>query len=108
MFNELYKLGDAVELLSNSKTVFGCAATNDETSAIMVSHFNSAENATAETVKIDMSGFTSENGVKAQYYLIDEDHNLELVNEETLKGKALTVTLEIPVYSSYLIMLEKN
>ncbi len=108
MFNELYKLGTAVEISGDSKTIFGCAAANDEKCAVMFSHFSADENATPETVKVDMSGFSCENGVKAQYYLIDEEHNLELVKEEMLTGDSFAATVELPLYSSCLIMLEKN
>ena len=108
MFSELYKLGTAVELSTDSKTMYGCAATNGDKCAVMVSYFNSNNDATAQTVKLDMNGFSGENGVKAQYYLIDESHNLDLVKEEVLNGDSFSPTLELPVFSSYLVMLEKN
>jgi hypothetical protein len=107
MFNELYKLGDAVELSTDSKTMFGCAATNGDKCAVMVSYFDSDENAGAQTVKLDLNGFSGENGVKSQYYLIDEDHNLDLIKEEVFKGDSFSPILELPVYASYLITLEK-
>ena len=74
----------------------------------MVSYFDSNENANDETVTLNMNGFNAENGVKAKYYLIDEEHDLDLVKEEVLSGGSLEVELSMPIYSSYLVMLEKN
>ena len=106
MFNELYKLNNAVEV-KNDTNLLSAAAVGDNKAAIIFTHFCDDDKTPTEKVKLNMQGFGGENGVKASYYLLDSDKDLELVKEEILSGDSFATVLESELYSSYLVILEK-
>lgn len=107
MFNELYKLGEAVETLTDSDDIYACAAFKDDEAAIMFTHYNN-DNSTQEVkIKVNVNNFNSESGIVAEYYLLDEENDLELVREETFLGNCFAGILKLPLFSSYLIKLKK-
>lgn len=107
MFNELYKLDDAAEALCESDTLYACAAKSEDRAAIMLTYFDDNDNAEAKKVKVEMQSFNCQGGVKAEYYLLDGDKDLELVKEEVFSGKSFSSVLDMPLFSSYLIILSK-
>ncbi len=107
MFNELYKLGDAVEITADDDNVYACAATNGDEAAIMLTHYNNDNNTEEITLRVGISEFNSPNGVKAEYYILDDDNDLELIREETFMGDSFAGILKLPLFTSYLIKLKK-
>lgn len=106
MFNTLYKLDEAVEV-KNADGIYMCAAKSENKAAVMLTHYNDDDTTPTKTVKIDMSGFAGENGVKAKYYLLDEDKDLELVREEMFTAEGYSAVIDVTLFGSYLITLEK-
>ena len=106
MFNELYKLDNAV-VVENDDNLLSAAAIGEDKAAVIFTHFCDEDSTPAEKVKLNMQGFGGENGVKASYYLLDFDKDLELVKEEILAGDNFATVLESELYSSYLVVLEK-
>ena len=64
---------------------------------------------TAEEYKlyVGFSDFTSENGVKVTYSLLDSEHNLEPVSEEIFFGSKGAHILKLPMYTTVLVSLTK-
>lgn len=106
MFNELYKLGGCSKVESD-QNLFACAAEDGNKAVLVVTHFCDDVATSAEEVKVSFEGFVGSNGVKASYYLLDGDKNLELVKEEVFSGERYSTVLRTELYSSYLVVLEK-
>jgi len=54
---------------------------------------------------VDFHNLTGANGVKASYYLLDNDHDAELVREEIFTASDASAYLTMPLFGSYLIKL---
>ena len=106
MFNELYKLDNTVAV-ENDANLLSAAAVGENKAAFVFTHFCDDDTTSAETVKVDFNGFSGENGVKATYYLLDANKDLELVREEVFCGENYSTVLNAELYSSYLVILEK-
>ena len=106
MFNELYKLDNAVAV-KNDTNLLSAAAVSEDKAAIVFTHFCDNDETPTEKVKLNMQGFGGKNGVKVSCYLLGWDKDLELVKEEILSGDNFATVLESELYSSYLVVLEK-
>ncbi len=98
MFNELYKLGNCVCASSDDSDIYVCAACNGDKAAVMLSYFNDDDNSPSKKVHIDLSQFDS----TAKIYLLDKEHDMELVNQT---ATADTIALDIPLFGIYLIVI---
>ena len=103
MFNELYKLGNCVEIQCNNDNVKACAAVSDsgENGAVMVSYFDDNDNAPSEKINVEAKGFET-----AEVYLLDAAHDMEKIGTE--KVQSGRISLDIPLYGTYLIKLSKG
>jgi len=106
-FNELYKLGDEVK----SETVqnfYTCAARKDDEAAIMVVRYadsDSPELELKERLKINMYDFGK---AIVEYYVLNEEHDLELVREEIFESEKFSAVLDFKGDTIYLIKLRKQ
>ena len=107
MFNELYKPGNCCAVETDER-LYGCAAVNGNKAAVMLTHFyDGDDNAPAEDVLLKLSGFKGEKGVKASCYLLSSDRDLELVREETFRSESFASLINVELFGSYLVILEK-
>ncbi|MBP3361271.1 MAG: hypothetical protein J6N52_10485 [Clostridia bacterium] len=108
MFNSLYMLKNSVCVSSDNQNVYICAAKNDKGSegAVLVTYFNDDDNSPDIETKVGVSGFGGGNEVKAEYYMLDEKHDLELIKEEFFTADKFSLCLNMPLYSSMLIKLK--
>lgn len=74
MFNELYKLGNAVKTTSDDEHYHVASAINGDTCAAMITRFDTADGAVEEKVHIDLDG-------EYEVYLLDSDHDCEQTEE---------------------------
>jgi hypothetical protein len=102
MFNQLYKLDNAVEVARESEDVWAVAAKGDEQNA-MIAYYSDNDNAPAKTVKVEFQNVTNANGVKLEYYCLDADHDCELVREEIFTATDFAAYVKMPVHSTYLL-----
>ena len=108
MFRDLRRLGTWVptpRLSGEYESVYSCAATNGKDSAIMLTHFRDDETTPATQVKLDLENVSSENGVRVEYYLLDETHDLEKVREEVFTSDRFSLCFDMELYSSYMIKI---
>ena len=103
MFNTLYRLGTEVESHGDDGG-WVCAAVGKGEAAVMVGHFTDDDQAATETFRLEISGLPAKT-VRAEYYLLDQDHDLELVREETFATGDFTPVLNISANASYLVRL---
>ena len=106
MFNELVKLGESVKTESVCYKLFSCAAKGENSMAFVVSYFDDNDNADEMDVKISFENMDSKKR-KVSYYLLDENHNEELVRDETVTGESISSYLKMPLFSAYLIKIEE-
>lgn len=103
MFNELYKLKNCVEIVSDNDKINPCAAVSDDgkEAAVMISYFNDDDNAPPQKIEINTSDLPI--GATAKIYLLDSEHDMELVGEEKIGSES--IKLKMPLYSVYLIKI---
>lgn len=115
-FSRLYLLQSEAECICDTEKVYTAAAVSADGSeaAIAVTYYEDLESIDGtgcedktKKLRIDWTGFSSENGVLVTYSLIDREHNAEPVSEETFFGKDGAHILELPVYTSVLVTLKK-
>lgn len=106
MFNELYKLKNAVKV-DCDKDLYACAATDGDKSAIMLTHFNENDDTEAKEIRLNVSGYEALSELKVKYFVLDESNDLTLCREEVFTGNQFTAILSVPLYGSYLVLIEK-
>lgn len=104
MFRDLKKLGTHISTESCKEDIYSCAATNGSESAIMLTHYNDDENTPSKEVKLEFCD--APNGVTAEYYLLDEQHDLELVREEKFTASDFCAYLRMDNYTSCFIRIK--
>ena len=102
MFNQLYKLGTQVESVRESDCIWAAAAKGEEQS-VMLAHYNDDDNAGAKDVKVTFKNVDNKNGVRVEYYLLDGEHDCELVREEIFTATEFSAYLKMTNFSTYLI-----
>ena len=104
MFNQLYKLDNAVALEREGADVWAAAAKSEAEHSVMLSYYNDDDNAASEKqVKVSFFGVKSKNGVRLEYYLLDENHDAELVREEIFTASEFAAYLKMPLHGVYLL-----
>lgn len=104
MFNTLYKLGTEVES-TGCEDAYVCAARNNNEAAVMVTRFCEEDGEAPEEIKVTVSGMPA---CKAEFYLLDETHDLILVREERFMGNSFAAVLPFAPQTSYLIKLKAD
>ena len=109
MFNTLYKLNNEAELIL-SDNIYGLAAKNEKEAAIMLTHFNRWDNRNSNIGEYTLNVFDLNLGsnVKAEIYLLDDTHDLELIKDENINVSNFTLNLEFNEYTEYLIKFIKT
>ncbi len=106
-FSDVRELINAVETESDGEFVYNVAATNGEEGAILLTYFNDDKSASKKDVKIEFLNVNFGGKVKAEYYLLDENNDMQLVREEIFTAKTFASYLTLNVYSSYYIRISK-
>ena len=106
MFNQLYRQEAAVAVERNSEDVWAAAAKGEERNVILA-YYNDDDNAPEKTVKVELKNVENANGVRLEYYLLDADHNCELVREEIFTATDFAAYVKMPLDSTYLLKIVK-
>ena len=101
-FNSLYKAGSAVYVESDSDNVHVAAAKGEEC-CVMLTHYDDNDNAQEKHVRVSFKNVDVKDAVKVEYYLLDQEHNLERVREEVFTSNKFAVYVDMPVYTTYLL-----
>ena len=105
MVKELPRLGTWVKADAKVADIYSCAATNGRDSAVMITHYNDNDETPAEQVSVAFENVKSENGVRVEYYLLDNDHDATLVREETFTAESFALHLDMKLFDTYLIKI---
>jgi hypothetical protein len=104
-FKALRRLGTSVQTDVQNEMIYTCAATNGQDSAIMLTHYQDLDEAPVEDVCIEIQNIPAENGVVAEFYLLDEKNDSALVRKERLTAKNTSLYLQAKLFDTYLIKL---
>ena len=104
MFNQLYKLDNTVEVERDSCDVWAAAAVGDEQN-VMLSYFNDDDSAPEKTVKVEFKNVRNGGRVRLEYYLLDQNHDCELVREEIFTSSDFACYVKMPLDSTYLLKI---
>ena len=106
MFKDLVKLGECVESVEAAKDIYAIAATDGKDSAIMLTHYNDNDETVTKQIKVEIENATGDNGVRVEYYLLDEEHDATLVREETFTAQKFAAYLDMKLFDTYLIKIK--
>lgn len=95
-FSELYERKNQIKCESNDKDVYVLGAAKDDSCAVMITYYTNDDNAEEKTVSIE-----SDKACVYEYFLLDEEHNLELITE--VAGKA-----EIAMKPNTMVLLKEK
>ena len=108
MFNQLYRLDSAVEVVTDDSSVYAAAAVSEKEAAVMFTHYSDDDAKPSVEVRVDLSGFGAEAGSEIEYYLLDESHDATLVGKAIYYGERFIPAFQMPNLSSYLIKIKKK
>ena len=102
MFNKLYQQKQAAPVEIAGEAVYAAAAKGEE-HCIMLSYFDDDDEAPARDVKVTFKNVENKNGVRLEYYCLDETHDAEVVREEIFTATEFSAYLTLPRHSTYLL-----
>ena len=104
-FKELPKLGDYIDAECSVENIYSVAATNGKDSALLLTHYNDDDSTEGKLVKVEFENVKSENGVKVEYILTDENHSAELIREEIFTAEKFALYINMKLFDTYLIKI---
>ena len=105
-FSDLAELGKQVKADAD-ENVYAVAATDGENGAILLTHFSDEDTTPTETLKVEIKNFPTDEAVKVEYFLLDEEHDMTLMREEIFTAKEFGAYVQLPLFTSYLIKISK-
>ncbi|MBQ8415315.1 MAG: hypothetical protein IJX13_00215, partial [Clostridia bacterium] len=81
------------------------AAAKGEEQNVMLAYFDDDDTAPAKQVKVSFQNVENQNGVRLEYYCLDEHHDAELVREEIFTATDFAAYLTMPLHSTYLLKI---
>lgn len=106
-FSDLTELGTHVKT-AQADDVYSVAATDGKNGAVLLTHFNDEDDTPADTLKLEIKNFPAEASVRAEFYLLDGEHDMKLMREETFTASEFSAYLELPLFTSYLVKFNAN
>ena len=107
MFNQLYKLGTQVASESDANDVWVAGAKNLDMGEqnVMLAYYNDDDSAPAKDVKVTFKNVENKNGVRLEYYLLDENNDAKLVREEIFTANEFASYIKMTLHSTYLLKI---
>ena len=107
-FADLRELGESVAIELESEDLYAVAATGGNESAVLLTFYNDDIENGEKNVCIEVSGANSSGCVRAEFYLLDENNDMELVKEEFFTSDRFHIRLKIRSYESYMIKFKQE
>ena len=107
-FADLKELGDSVPVELIGEDLYAVAATDGNESAVLLTFYNDDIENGEKNVCIEVSGANSSECVRAEFYLLDENKDMELVKEEFFTSERFHIRLKIRSYESYMIKFKQG
>ena len=104
MFNQIYKLDHAVEIVRESNDVWAVAARGEEQN-VMLTYYQDDDSVPEKTVKVEFENVENANGIKLEYYCLDESHDCGLVREEIFTSNEFAAYIKMQKCTTYLLKI---
>ena len=104
---DVVRLGDCARCECD-EDLYVIAATNGDDSALLLTYYKDEEESDDKAVRIEISGAKHGECVKAEFYLINEKCDLELVREEYFTSDKFSIITKMKNYDTYHIKLVKE
>lgn len=104
-FGDLLLLGDSLKTQVEGENIYACAGTNGKETGVLLTYYKNDDTAPTKRVRVELTNAFKGKAVKAEYYILDETRNMELVREEIFTADEIAVYLDLPVFTSYYIRL---
>ena len=102
-FAHLRELGNCASMQIDGENLYAVGATNENESAMLITSYNDDDNAPTKDIRILVTGAKKGECVKAEYYALNEQRNMEIVREEYFTADVFAIRLAIQNHESYLI-----
>lgn len=106
MFNELYKLKSENAAQSDNDDIYALAASDENSAAMFITYYEDKDSAENREVVVKFDGLSSIKGKKAELYLLDDKHDMELVSEVELPEADAELKLDMKLFDTYLIKIK--
>jgi hypothetical protein len=105
MFNQLYKEGTQVEAGVDGDDLWTCAAKGKGEQNVMLAYYNDDDNSKEKSIKVTFKNVQNNGKVRLEYYVLDNEHDAELVREEIFTSNEFSTYINIPLYTTYLFKI---
>ena len=105
MFNQLYKEGTQVEATVEGDNLWASAAKGKGEQNVMIAHYNDDDNTPEASLKVTFKNVTNGGKVRLEYYILDDNHDAELVREEIFTSNEFSTYINVPIYTTYLLKI---
>jgi len=105
-FDALKQLGNSVYSESD-EDVFTIASTNEKEKAVLISRFNDEDETPSKLIELELDNMTDGKPVKVDYYLLDNEHDLELIRSEYFSSSKAISYIDMKNFSLYLLKISK-
>ena len=106
MFNQLYQQGTSVKTEIEGSDIWAVAAKGEEQN-VAFTYYNDDDSKPEKTIKVEFKNVETHGQVRLEYYLLDENHDCELVREEIFTSTNFAAYIKANVYSTYLLKIVK-
>ena len=104
MFNQLYRNGGIhVKGEIEGADVWAVGAKNGNEQSVMLAYYNDVDASPDKDVKVTFKNVDNGNGVRLEYYLLDENHDASLVREEIFTATEFSAYVKMSNFTTYLI-----
>lgn len=90
--------------MRESNDVWAVAAKGDEQN-VMLTYFRDDDSAPEKTAMVEFKNVKNPNGVKLEYYCLDELHDCELVREEIFTSNNFAAYIKMKNCTTYLLKI---
>ena len=105
MYSILYDMDSAVYSEYDGEDIYSVAAKSKDKCGVMLTYYSEDDTLPDKSITIHFDGVDVEGNAEIEYYLLDENNDMELVKKEKLTQKVFDAKLDISLHSSYLIVI---
>lgn len=109
MFHALYRLKDCVKAFSDNEKLTACAAVSNQgkpEAAVMMNYFDDVDCGEEITVELSLKNLPVDGKHMVNFYLLDQEHDMELVKTEVISGNDCMFYLRTPLFGTYFIEIK--
>ena len=103
LFKEIPRLGSYVKTETQVGNIWNISATDGKDGALILTHYNDDDSTPAEKLSVSVKNNGGKRGTRVEYYLLDEEHNGELIREEEFESDRFTLHINMKLFDTYLI-----